>query len=78
MCAQRQIEVSVRYHPAVPPNGNRTLSEREPGASFWTDVQDADLHVNHDAVSFYRAVANRLAEHARNGIVVVNYADCQS
>lgn len=71
MSSQRCIEMQVDQHSS----GNLTLKERNVGDRMWTDVKGKPLFVNLDAVSFYRAVARRLANYSRRGITVERYND---
>ncbi len=66
-----QIEMQVDHHSS----GRYTLKERSPGTVMWTDVNESGLLGNTDAVSFYRAVAKRMASHSGQGAVVVSYVD---
>lgn len=73
MSTQQQIdmEASVDHHPS----GRLTLKERAVGTLMWTDVADQGLRGILDHVAFYRQVARRLADHARDGTRVVSYKD---
>jgi len=70
MESAKQIEMQVDRHSS----GRFTLKERRPGMS-WTDVNEPNLFGNADPVSFYRAVAMRMASHSAQGTVILSYYD---
>lgn len=63
------IELRVSFHPS----GNYTLTEKSPTGGAPKDCT-GDLFVNSDAGSFYKAVAQKIADFHRNGIPFV-YVD---
>ena len=68
-----EVELQVSRHVS----GRLTLQERRVGASQWEEVKSNDglLITNLDRAEFYRAVAQKLAGHAANGISVRSYKD---
>ena len=55
--------------------GNRTLQEREQGATMWKDCKEPHaLFVNADEASFFRATARHIAKRSAEGHTV-HYTD---
>lgn len=68
----RTVRVKVALHQD---SERRTLQEWDSGASAWVDIKANHLFGNLDAKDFYRRVARRLANHAKNGVIVTEYDD---
>ena len=56
-------------------SGDLTYKEKQAGEEDWVEIKLPGLFVDSDHAAFYQKVALRLAEHAKNGVVVESYED---